>query len=95
MKKANDLFVALPDYDNNPEIQFYNAITLIELGNEEEAKLQLEKITTNDDYLIDDILWYRALLAVKLGQSEAAKSILNVENIDQKPSKWQALLKSL
>ena len=94
-QKANDLFIGLSDYAKNTEIQFYNAISLIELGNEVAAKVILEEITTGDDYLKDEISWYRALLAIKLGDKEEAKTILNVGNIDLKPSKWKALLKSL
>ena len=94
-KKASDLFIELSDYNSNPEIQYYNAISLIELGNEEEAKSKLEAITTEDDYLKDEILWYSALLALKMGQKEEAKSLLNDENIDQKQLKWRSLLKKL
>jgi tetratricopeptide (TPR) repeat protein len=73
---ANKELEILDDYSKTPELQFYNAISLLELEEFDKAQRILNQIDTKDPELAQDISWYSALILLRINKLNEAKKIL-------------------
>lgn len=84
--------------EENGDIQFYLAVTHIELENYELAEQELSAINASDTRYYPQVLWYRALIQLKKNKTEKAKALLS--ELDQMNSGYKtdtvkSLLKAL
>ncbi|MDG1331179.1 MAG: hypothetical protein P8P74_02540 [Crocinitomicaceae bacterium] len=75
-KKALKGFNAELEINDNQDVLFYKAITLIQLDKSDQAKNTLSSIQFEQSNYQAQILWYQSLLFIKDEQLEKAKSTL-------------------
>ena len=82
-KEAIDQFELLLHNVKNDELEFYSAISYLNMDREEEAINLLDQITEDSKYY-DDGIWYSALASLKLKKREQAskklKQLLEIES---------------
>ena len=76
-KAAVLMFEKLLNTNNDPNIRFYYAMTLIENNAFEKAKTELESLKSTQNDYIPEIYWYSALINLKENNLEKAKANLN------------------
>ena len=96
-KRANEVFTKILETDDaNIEIQFYRAITNIELNNYAEAEEMLERISKGQSVFKNQAAWYMALSKLKQKRTEECVEILRTIPEDAEVYKRaQKLLKKL
>lgn len=97
-QKALNGFNTELESNTDQDVLFYKGITLIELGNDTDALSTLDKIIVSDTRYHPQVLWYQAMLRLKLDQPAKAKqklATLNSLNSGYKKQKVKELLKVL
>lgn len=96
-KEALDLFKELHTKQNDSYIDFYSAMILMQLDQQEEAIPLLKKYLQKEGELKDRALWYLALAHLKLNDIDHCKEQLHllIENNGYKLEAAKDLLKAL
>ena len=97
-KTAQQLFSAIYVSTNESEFLFYEAISLLEINNIDDAIIRLESHKNYTDALSPKTNWYLALAHLKNNNITEVKSILNDIIIDKSAFKFKeakALLKKI
>ena len=76
--KANEMFAALLNQEYDPNVDFYYGLSLMELGNVEEAINRFNGVQQNDQFQFkSELLWFQALGLSKIEDYENALILLN------------------
>lgn len=89
--------IAAPQDELSNYAQFYEAVSLIELGKTDEALPKLQNLVQNERFTLqNDAKWYLALGQLKLNNIVAAKKLLEeLNNVDTYKTNAAKILKSL
>lgn len=94
-KKAAASFAKINDA-NNPEIQLYHAISLVEIDEYPKAKELLENISNGSSVYKEDAIWYLALSNLKQNKIEPCKTYLKqISDSSERYADAQKLLNDL
>lgn len=87
-EKAAESFKSLLETNNNPNIRFYYALSLLNSGNQANANTELKKLSKmNFDYQSESF-WYSALIDIKMEDFDAA--IKHLEALDNSNSSFKS-----
>ena len=75
-KKAQQSFELLLENNQNPNLQFYYALSLLNDGNAKKATTQFEPLLNTDFEFLPEVYWYYALTEIKLENYDKARNIL-------------------
>lgn len=85
--KAEELLQQELKNEENGDIQFYLAVTHIQLENYELAEQELSAINASETRYYPQVLWYRALIQLKKNNTEKARALLS--ELDQMNSGYK------
>lgn len=96
--QAEKEFEILLNSEDNPNLRFYYALSLLNQNQYEKANIEFEKLKSQDFEFLPEVYWYFALSQLQLDNSTKAKELLkfmNEKNWNFKKTERKEILEKL